>query len=150
MKNETENKEIEEQTEEEKEAETEKMAIEEAKEKGSPIDYTVKNKGVEITASEIYCDGSSIYLTTKITTEYGKMDKMPNRAYAIEHNIEQEITESFYTEGTWSLNRNKKKKELRDSTMQRKVLDDHTFIGMLKLDLDEVVNHVDKGEQKKS
>lgn len=96
--------------------------------------YFAKDQGVEITASEIYCDGLSLFLTAEITVEEGKLTNIPGYEYIQENGIEDEHL-ILYTRGSWKLEGEKESVELMNDHFEGVVLDDNTFIGMLKLDL---------------
>lgn len=96
--------------------------------------YLAKDQGVEVNASEIYCDGLSVFLTAEITVEEGKLTNIPGYDYIKEHGIEDEHL-ILYTRGSWRLEGEKESTELLNDHFEGMVLDDNTFIGMLKLDL---------------
>lgn len=97
-------------------------------------EYTVTNQGVEVTASEVYCDGHSIFLTVKVADEEGVFTNIPE--YSAE-GASGETIQSMYLAGNWRLEGAADRKDLIDTEMEGTALDDHTFIGMIKMDLDE-------------
>lgn len=84
--------------------------------------YVAEGNGVTVTASEIYCDGLSIFLTAQVEVEQGKLNNIPG-------NI-------MYLRGSWRAGANGQETELENDNLEGKVIDDHTFVGMVKLDLD--------------
>lgn len=102
--------------------------------------YTVEDQGVEITASEIYCDGYSVFLTARVWVEKGGLLNIPAH-YTSRFAGEDETTaQSIYINGDWSLKGFDTMERLDVNIFEGKVLDDNTFIGMLKVDLGEVAN----------
>lgn len=85
--------------------------------------YTAENAGVTFNASEIYCDGLSVFLTAEVYVEQGGLTNIPGRI--------------MYLDGSWKMGTDGEEKALRNNNLEGKVMDDHTFIGMLKLDLDD-------------
>lgn len=92
---------------------------------------------MQITASEIYSDGYSIFLTAKIEVEDGKLSKMLEHYTSDMMGEESTTAATMYTEGTWNL-QGREKNELINNFFEGKVIDDHTFVGMVKLDVDEM------------
>ena len=92
---------------------------------------------MQITASEIYSDGYSIFLTAKIEVEDGKLSKMLEHYTSDMMGEESTSAATMYTEGTWNL-QSREKNELINNFFEGKVIDDHTFVGMVKLDVDEM------------
>lgn len=86
-------------------------------------EYTVQDAGVTITASEIYCDGLSVFVTAEIDVEQGGLDNIPG-------NI-------MYLQGGWKLSGSPEENMLMNNNLEGHIVDDHTFVGMLKLDLEE-------------
>lgn len=85
--------------------------------------YTVQDAGVTITASEIYCDGLSVFVTAEINVEQGGLDNIPG-------NI-------MYLQGGWKLSGSEEENMLMNNNLEGHIVDDHTFVGMMKLDLEE-------------
>jgi len=125
--------------------------------KSSDAVYTVEDQGVTFTASEVYCDGHSLYLTAKVESPEGGFNDM--MGYASEEDIAalaEEIAAGKRVEGervedmqdvikhmyAWGGGQTDKgvsgENELQ--RMEGDVLDDNTFVGMLKIDLAEVVS----------
>lgn len=84
-------------------------------------DYSVTVDGVTFTASEVYCDGVSVFLTAEVTNENGGFDKIPG--------------ESMYLRGSW--NYEGKEYSWGIEYLQGVVVDDQTFVGMVKFNLPE-------------
>ena len=96
------------------------------------LDYSVSDKGITLTASEVYCDGYSIFLTVNIEAEDADFTHIPEHYTGM--NIADERTAAgFYIGGTWSANGNSP--EMLKNTFEGEVIDSHTFAGMLKMDL---------------
>ena len=105
------------------------------------LDYSVSDKGITLTASEVYCDGYSIFLTVNIEAEDADFTHIPEHYTGM--NIADERTAAgFYIGGTWSANGNSP--EMLKNTFEGEVIDSHTFAGMLKMDLEQEVS--DSGE----
>lgn len=85
--------------------------------------YTVQDAGVTITASEIYCDGLSVFVTAEVDVEQGGLNNIPG-------NI-------LYLEGDWKLSDSAEEIRLMNNNLEGNIVDDNTFVGMLKLDLEE-------------
>lgn len=85
-------------------------------------EYTVEDSGLTFTASEIYCDGMSVFLTAEVQSEQGGFQNMPGGC--------------LYLDGNWKLTADAEEKMLMNNNLYGQVIDDNTFIGMLKLDLD--------------
>lgn len=91
--------------------------------------YTTTNNGVTITASEIYSDGLSIYLTVRIEMKKGGLNN------AQEYLTRSETTSHFlYTQGNWSIGNDEAETVMCGNNFEGKVIDDNTFIGMIKVD----------------
>ena len=101
------------------------------------LDYSVTDKGITLTASEVYCDGYSIFLTVNIEAEDSDFTHIPEHYTGI--NVADERTAAgFYIGGTWSANGNSP--EMLKNTFEGEVIDSHTFAGMLKMDLKQKVS----------
>ena len=95
--------------------------------------YTAKCKGVTITASEVYCDGYSVYLTAKIESENGGFDNIPAH---YTRRFEEKTSQSIHAAATWKINGAEEDNFSVDRIFEGKSVDDNTFIGMMKLDSD--------------
>lgn len=100
-------------------------------ENGGEERYTATNAGVTIAASEVYCDGVSVFLTAQIEAEQGGFEEMPSHSL----NGSDGTSYGMYLRGTWRLQGEEKAHELIADAIEGSVVDDHTFAGMLKLDL---------------
>lgn len=97
-------------------------------------DYTVSDKGITLTASEAYCDGYSIFLTVNIESEDADFTHIPQHYTGV--NITDNRTAAgFYIGGTWSVDGSSP--EWIENTFDGEVIDNHTFVGMLKINLAE-------------
>lgn len=97
-------------------------------------DYTVSDKGISITASEAYCDGYSIFLTVNIESEDADFTHIPEH-YTGMNAADNRTSAGFYIRGTWSVDGGSP--EWLENTFDGKVIDSHTFAGMLKINLAE-------------
>lgn len=84
--------------------------------------YTAENSGVTITASEVYCDGLSIFLTAEVDVEQGGLESIPGNV--------------MYLDGSWRLAGDGEERMLMNNYLEGKAVDDHTFLGMVRFDLD--------------
>ena len=99
-------------------------------------DYSVSDKGITLTASEIYCDGYSIFLTVNIEAEDADFTHIPEH-YTGMNMKDNRTAAGFYVGGIWSVDGNSP--ELLENTFEGKVIDGHTFAGMIKMNLSEKV-----------
>ena len=97
-------------------------------------DYTVSDKGITLTASETYCDGYSIFLTVNIESEDADFTHIPEH-YTGMNVADNQTAAGFYIGGTWSVDGSSP--EWLENTFDGKVIDSHTFAGMLKINLEE-------------
>ena len=104
-------------------------------------DYTVSDKGITLTASEAYCDGYSIFLTVNIESEDADFTHIPEH-YTGMNAADNRTSAGFYIRGTWSVDGSSP--EWLENTFDGKVIDSHTFAGMLKINLAE--KHTGSGE----
>ena len=95
-------------------------------------DYTVSDQGITLTASEVYCDGYSIFLTVNIESEDADFTHIP-RHYTGMNAADNRTAAGFYIDGTWSVNGTSP--EWIENTFDGEVIDSNTFAGMLKIDL---------------
>ncbi len=93
--------------------------------------YSASDKGITLTASEIYCDGYSIFLTVNIEAEEADFTHIPEH-YTGMYITENRTAAGFYIGGTWSVDGTSP--EYLKNTFDGKVIDNHTFVGMLKMD----------------
>lgn len=97
-------------------------------------DYSVSDKGITLTASEIYCDGYSVFLTVNIEAEDADFTHIPEH-YTGVNAADNRTAAGFYIGGTWGVDGNSS--EQLQNTFEGEVIDSHTFAGMLKMDLAE-------------
>ena len=100
--------------------------------------YFVSDQGVKLTASEIYCDGHSAFITFKVEVEQGGFNDISS--YYTERFGETEA-QFMYIEGGYSLPEIGQTGSLLlgDENIEGKAIDDNTFIGMLKIDFENIV-----------
>lgn len=94
---------------------------------------TVKtDAGITCTASEVYCDGLSVFLTAQIDVEQGGLKNIPG------HYIDggDATADMMYLRGEWNLS-GEEAQSMSNDNLEGKVVDDNTFVGMLKLDLED-------------
>lgn len=95
-------------------------------------EYSVSDSGITLTASEVYCDGYSIFLTVNVEAEDADFTHIPEHYTG---GTDNRTSAGFYINGTWSIDG--KSFELLENSFDGKVLDKHTFAGMLKVNLAE-------------
>ena len=97
-------------------------------------EYSASDKGITLTASEVYCDGYSVFLTVNIGAEEADFTHIPEHYTGV--NVAEDRTAAgFYIDGTWSVDGSSP--EWLDNTFEGEVIDSHTFAGMLKVNLAE-------------
>lgn len=104
-------------------------------------DYTVSDQGITLTASEIYCDGYSVFLTVNIESEDADFTHIP-RHYTGMNAADERTAAGFYIDGTWSVDGSTP--VWLENRFEGEVIDSHTFAGMLKIDL--AKKHAGSGE----
>lgn len=97
-------------------------------------DYSASDKGITLTASEVYCDGYSVFLTVNIGAEEADFTHIPEH-YTGANVAENRTAAGFYIDGTWSVGGSSP--EWLENTFEGEVIDSHTFAGMLKVNLAE-------------
>ena len=103
-------------------------------EDGNPIaapGIKVSDGGITVTASEIYCDGLSVFLTAQIEAEQGGLLNIPGHYIGDGDGT----AAMMYLRGEWNLSEDSEPNALSNDNLEGKVIDDHTFVGMLKLNL---------------
>lgn len=105
-------------------------------------DYTVSDKGIKWTVSEVYCDGYSVFLTVNIESEDADFTHIPEH-YTGGNVTENRTAAGFYISGTWSVDKSEPE-QLENNTFEGEVIDNHTFAGMLKINLPK--KHEGRGE----
>ncbi len=98
--------------------------------KTDPEPVLAEDNGITITASEVYSDGYSVYLAAEIKSEKGGFNNIPSH---YTRRFEETVSQSVFAGGTWSVDGGKEE-HLSNSYFEGKAVDDHTFIGMMKLD----------------
>lgn len=84
---------------------------------------SAQSQGIKLTASEVYCDGFSVYVTMKMQAEQMDFSKEGNGI----------CVKAQYSFGK------QMSKEDSDILMDGKCVDKHTFIGMMKFDKEDVI-----------
>ena len=97
-------------------------------------DYSVSDQGITLTASEVYCDGYSVFFTVNIEAENEDFTHIPEH-YTGTNIADSRTAAGFYIDGTWSIDGSSP--ERLENTFEGQVMDSHTFAGMLKVDLAE-------------
>ena len=104
-------------------------------------DYSISDQGITLTASEVFCDGYSMFLTVTVESEQADFTHIPEH-YTGLNTADDRTAAGFYIDGTWSVDGSSP--EWLENTFDGKVIDSHTFAGMLKIDLTE--KHAGSGE----
>jgi hypothetical protein len=102
-----------------------------SEDEAAKADYVVENNGVQITTSEIYCDGYSVFLTAKIEVAKGGLADMMSD-YASRDTDGAKVS-TMYTNGKWEAAGTSG--ELMNDHFEGEVVDDKTFVGIIKVDL---------------
>ncbi|MCI8614858.1 DUF4179 domain-containing protein [Parablautia intestinalis] len=97
-------------------------------------EYSASNQGITLTASEVYCDGYSIFLTVNIKEEAGEFTHIPKH-YTDMYGESGKMAAGFYIGGTWSAGGISSEQLM--NTFEGEVIDDQTFVGMLKMNFAE-------------
>lgn len=97
-------------------------------------EYSASDQGITLTASEVYCDGYSIFLTVNIEAEDADFTHIPEH-YTGMYAEDNQTAAGFYISGTWNVNGNSSGQF--ENTFEGAVIDSHTFAGMLKMNLAE-------------
>lgn len=115
------------------------QVLTEENESGMPntLTYMAEDQGYKVTASEVYSDGYSIYLTIQVESEERDFTYMAEH-YTDGSNMEATAA-TVYSPFTWEVtdadgNVIENGKDL-NGRLEGKTVDEHTYIGMLKLDL---------------
>ena len=97
---------------------------------------TVTDNGITITASEVYCDGLSVFLSAQVYAEQGGFSNIPAHYVSnTNENSTDMMADMLYLRGDWKLSDESEWYPLTAYSLEGKVIDDHTFAGMLKLDM---------------
>lgn len=91
-----------------------------------------RDAGITFTASEVYCDGLSVFLTAQIDVEQGGLKNIPGHYI----NDGDATADMMYLRGEWNLS-GEGTQSLSNNNLEGKVVDDNTFVGMLKLNLND-------------
>ena len=95
--------------------------------------YSASDNGITVTASEVYSDGYSIYLAVEVEAEEGSFSNIPSY---YTRRFEEKASQMLQTDGVWKTGEKGEAIRLFDSGFEGQAVDDHTFIGMMKLDRD--------------
>lgn len=119
-------------------------------------DYTAKDseektlagasdQGIQITPSEVYCDGQSVYITVNIESEKGGFDGMSDEYTErfLDENGEANKANVISTLGSFQLKSDGKNEELDSDEFQGEVINDKEFVGLYKVDLKDIVTKED-------
>lgn len=98
--------------------------------------FTATDQGISITVSEVYSDGYSVYLTAKIELETGGFLSIPAH---YTRRFGEKTSQALFIAGDWATGQDNAASALSNQSFEGKAVDDNTFIGMLKLDLDEPI-----------
>lgn len=93
-------------------------------------DYFVSDQGITLTASEVYCDGYSVFLTVNIESKDADFTHIPKH-YTGTNVSDNRTAAGFYIDGTWSIDEDSS--ERLENTFEGEVIDSHTFAGMMKI-----------------
>lgn len=89
---------------------------------------SAENQGIKLTASEVYCDGFSVYVTMQMQSEQIDFSKETKRiCVKTRYGFQKQITQ-----------------EDSDILIDGKCVDKHTFIGMMKFDKTDVIKEDEK------
>lgn len=94
--------------------------------------FVKTDAGITFTASEVYCDGLSVFLTAQIEVEQGGLENLPGHYI----NGGYDTAEMMYLRGEWNLTGGGEQ-SLSNDNLEGRVIDDNTFVGMLKLNLED-------------
>lgn len=94
--------------------------------------FVKTDAGITFTASEVYCDGLSVFLTAQIEVEQGGLENLPGHYI----NGGYDTAEMMYLRGEWNLT-GEGEQSLSNDNLEGRVIDDNTFVGMLKLNLED-------------
>lgn len=96
-------------------------------------EYCVTSNGITMTASEIYCDGFSVYVTMKIESEEGGFEHIASYYTQNNGGTTAHMLYAFGRGGSYQI-AGEKEQKIRNECFQGKVIDEHTFLGMIKFD----------------
>lgn len=110
---------------------TDKTEIGETESIQTSTGIPITDAGITATASEIYCDGLSVFLTLQLQVEQRGLTNIPGHYI----NDSRDTADMMYLRGEWKLDGTDDSQRLMNNFLEGKVIDDHTFAGMVKLDL---------------
>lgn len=97
-------------------------------------DYSISDQGITLTASEVFCDGYSMFLTVTVESEQADFTHIPEH-YTGLNTADDRTAAGFYIGGTWSVDGDTPNQLA--NTFEGEVIDSHTFAGMLKVNFAE-------------
>ena len=99
--------------------------------------YTAQDQGFNVTASEVYSDGYSIYLTLQIESEEEDFSYIPEfYTQSCSDDTDAKTAVGIYSYIDWSVAGTDLKNTPHQLVIvEGKVIDEHTFAGMIKIDL---------------
>lgn len=97
-------------------------------------DYSISDQGITLTASEVFCDGYSMFLTVTVEFEQADFTHIPEH-YTGLNTADDRTAAGFYIGGTWSVDGDTPNQLA--NTFEGEVIDSHTFAGMLKVNFAE-------------
>ena len=124
-------------TDKEAESQSGKTAGSETKETGADRaqqTYSVSDRGITLTASEVYCDGYSVYFAAELKAAKGGFSGIPAH---YTRRFGTKTSQSVHVAGTYRTGAQEQETTMNNCYFEGKATDDHTFIGMLKLDNDQ-------------
>lgn len=95
------------------------------REEDSDLEPDIENPRISFSASEIYSDGYSVFITAEIHVEEGGLSNIPGN--------------TIYLMGQYCLTGEERVYEMSNDNLHGEVLDDNTFVGQMKLDLEDVI-----------
>lgn len=100
---------------------------------------SAQDQGFLLTASEVYSDGYSIYLTLQMEAEQEDFSNIPEYyTQSGPDNPGEKLAAGIYTNMEWSLEGTAPEQKTNPfRIIEGQVIDDHTFAGMVKIDLPE-------------
>lgn len=105
--------------------------------KDIPAEYSARDQGITITASQVYSDGIAVYLTAQVQyeTDVG-LTRIPQ--HYTSYTTEQETTtaQTLYVRGDWSTG-GQPEQWLDNANLEGNAVDDRTFVGMMVVPLNE-------------
>ena len=87
----------------------------------------IENHQITFSVSEIYCDGYSFFITAKVYVEEGGLSNIPGNA--------------IYLMGQYCLTGEENVYEMNNDNLFGEVVDDNTFVGQMKLDLEDIITY---------